>query len=170
MGWPYHFLDLTPDEKSHRRELLSQYAFLSQVSMLIPILGYGIYRLCAWLFVRKGEFDVAYSALRELPGSTESTRESKGVSLKVITRRWRALQWWLNGEVAPNWGLRGRWIAAIVWILWLLVLSFVQTGHGKQCPSNGVEMEILKRGTSKFCHVGPHLDYENVLRSRGSKR
>jgi hypothetical protein len=135
MGWPYHFLDLTPDEKSHRQELLSQYAFFSQVSVLIPTLGYGIYRVCTWLFVRKGAFNVAYSALRELPGSTESTRESKGVSFKAIARRWRALQWWLNGEIAPNWGLRERWTAAIVWIVWLLVLCFVQTGHGKQFPS-----------------------------------
>lgn len=134
MGWPYHFLDLTPDEKSHRQELLSQYAFISQLSVLIPIFGYGIYRLCAWLFVRKGAFDVAYSALRELPGSTESTRKSKGVSFKAIARRWRALQWWLNGEIAPNWGLRGRWIAAIVCTIWLLVLCFVQTGHGKLSP------------------------------------
>lgn len=131
MGWPYHFLDLTPDEKNHRRELLGQYAFYSQLSVLIPILGYGIYRLCMWLFARKGAFDVAYSALRQVPGSTESTRQSKDVSFKVIARRWRSVQWWLNDEVAPNWGMRGRWIAAIVWTLWLLVLCVLQTGHGK---------------------------------------
>ncbi|CEO59178.1 hypothetical protein PMG11_03862 [Penicillium brasilianum] len=125
MGWPYRFLDLNPDEKSHRRELLAQYAFLSQTSVLIPITGYGIYRLCTWLFAGKG----AYSALRPSPGSTESTRELKGVSFQVLARRWRSLQWWLNGEVAPNWGLRGRWIAAIVWTSWLLVLCFLQTGH-----------------------------------------
>ncbi|KAF3397985.1 Ferric/cupric reductase transmembrane component 2 [Penicillium rolfsii] len=129
MGWPYHFVDLTPDEKSHRRDLLSQYAFISQVSVLFPILGYGIYRFCAWIFIRKRAFDVAYSALRQLPGGTESTLEPKGVSSNVIAQRWRTLRWWLNGEIAPNWGLRGRWIAAIVWISWLLVLCFVQTGH-----------------------------------------
>jgi hypothetical protein len=131
MGWTYHFVDLTPDEKSHRRELLSQYAYISQVSVLIPISGYALYRLCTWLFVRKGAVNVAYSALKE-PGNTESTRESHGASLKAIASRCRVLQWWLNGEVTPNWGLRGRWIAAIIWTLWLLILCFLQTGHGKQ--------------------------------------
>ena len=135
MGWPYHFLDLTPDEKSHRRELLTQYAFYSQLSALIPILGYGVFRLYAALFARKGAFGVAYSALRQSPGSTQSSRESKDVSLKVISKRWRSVQWWLHGEVTPNWGLRGRWIAAILWTLWLLLLCLLQTGHGKQTPT-----------------------------------
>lgn len=135
MGWPYHFLDLTPDEKSHRRELLTQYAFYSQLSALIPILGYGVYRLCAALFARKGAFGVAYSALRQSPGSTESSRESKDVSLKAISKQWRSVQWWLHDEVAPDWGLRGRWIAAILWTFWLLLLCVLQTGHGKQTPT-----------------------------------
>ncbi|KAJ5167279.1 uncharacterized protein N7482_006060 [Penicillium canariense] len=129
MSWPYHFLDLTPDEKAHRRELLSQYAFFSQLSVLIPILGYGVYRLGAWLLARKGAFDVAYAALWQSPGSTESAGDSSAVSRKAIARRWRSVQWWWNGEVAPNWGLRGQWIAASVWTVWLLGLCLLQTGH-----------------------------------------
>ncbi len=147
MGWPYLFLDLTPDEKSHRRELLTQYALYSQLSALIPILGYGVYRLCAALFARKGAFGVAYSALRQSPGTTESTQGSKDVSFNAISKRWRSVQWWLHDEVAPDWGLRGRWIAAFLWTFWLLLLCVLRTGHGKQisnmlasrcegCPSN----------------------------------
>lgn len=131
MGWPYHFLDLTPDEKSHRRELLTQYAFYSQLSALIPILGYGAYRLSVALFARKGAFGVAYSALRQSPGITESTHESKDVSFNAISKWWRPIQWWLRDEVAPDWGLRGRWIAASLWAFWLLLLCFLRTGHGK---------------------------------------
>lgn len=147
MGWPYHFLDLTPDEKSHRRELLAQYAFYSQLSALIPILGYGVYRLCVEMFARKGAFSVVYSALRQSPGTAESARESEDVSFNAICKRWRSVQWWLHDEVAPDWGLRGRWIAAFFWTFWLLLLCVLRTGHGKQistilasrcqgCPSN----------------------------------
>ena len=144
MGWPYLFLDLTPDEKSHRRELLTQYALYSQLSALIPILGYGVYRLCAALFAWKGAFGIAYSALRQSPGTTQSTRESKDVSFNAISKRWRSVRWWLHDEVAPGWGLRGRWIAAFLWTFWLLLLCVLRTGHGKQIFNHvGVKMRRM---------------------------
>ncbi|KAJ5491291.1 hypothetical protein N7539_002858 [Penicillium diatomitis] len=128
MGWPYQFLELTSDEKNRRRELLDRYALYAQVSILIPFVLYAVARFCVWLAHGKGWFRLGYSPLGQLPGVAASTR-AKYVQSRTALQRRRKVQWWLEDEFAPGWGLRGRWIAAIVWALWLLVLCLLHTGN-----------------------------------------
>lgn len=134
MGWPYQFLDLTSDEKAQRRELLDQYAFFAQVSVLVPLLACATARLCVWLVARTGFLDVEYSALSQLPESGGASGQPKlgRNRRRTISQRWRQAQWWLDEELASGWGLRGRWIVAIVWTLWLLGLCALETENGKQ--------------------------------------
>lgn len=128
MPWPWHFVHLSSDEKDHRRRLLDQYAVYSQVSILVPILSYQVYRLIAWVLSKKGRAHVAYTALGQSPVRLESAR---GWS-RTAARRWRSTVWWLNGEISPDLGVGGRWTAAVAWTCWLLFLSVNQTGDGKQ--------------------------------------
>ncbi|CAG7979045.1 unnamed protein product [Penicillium nalgiovense] len=124
MPWPWHFVHLSSDEKDHRRRLLDQYAVYSQVSILVPILSYQVYRLIAWVLSKKGRAHVAYTALGQSPVRLESAR---GWS-RTAARRWRSTVWWLNGEISPDLGVGGRWTAAVAWTCWLLFLSVNQTG------------------------------------------
>ncbi|KAJ5770664.1 uncharacterized protein N7511_002715 [Penicillium nucicola] len=124
MPWPWHFVDLSSDEKDHRRRLLDQYALYSQLSILVLALGYRVYRLSTWLLGEKQRLHVAYTALGQSPVGIEPAR---GWS-RAAARRWWSAIWWLNSEISPNVGLIGRWIAAVAWTLWLLFLSVNQTG------------------------------------------
>ncbi|KAJ5270009.1 hypothetical protein N7497_009238 [Penicillium chrysogenum] len=124
MFWPWHFVRLGSDEKDHRRRLLDQYAVYSQLSILVPILSYQVYRLVIWLLSKKGRAHVAYTALGQSPVGLESAR---GWS-RTAARRWTSTIWWLNGEISPNLGLRGRWIPAVAWACWLLFLCVNRTG------------------------------------------
>ena len=131
MPWPWRFVHLSSDEKDHRRRVLDQYAVYSQLSVLVLVVGYQVYRLIAWLLSEKGKTHAVYTALGQSPVGIEPAR---GWS-RTAARRWRSTIWWLNGEISPNLGLRGRWIAAVAWACWLLVLAVNQTGAGKQlCP------------------------------------
>ncbi|KAJ5716452.1 hypothetical protein N7493_008363 [Penicillium malachiteum] len=123
MTWPWLFVSLDSSQKQHRREVLAQFAFISQVSISIPIGIYQLYRIAAWILSKRKNRDVAYTAL-EGSLDTKVVVRSSG-----ITRRWRSVQWWLNGEIASGWGLRKRWIAAILWFSWLLFLSTFKTGN-----------------------------------------
>lgn len=127
MGWWYHIVTLEPDAKAERRRVIGQYGLYSQLSVLIPILAYQIYRLVLWLCARQRKPSVAYSAI----GEPTAGLGSSGGSLGTAEARWRYAQWWLDGEIAPNWGLRKRWIAGGAWTLWMLILCFSQTGHGE---------------------------------------
>lgn len=126
MGWPYHLLDLTNDEKHQRRLALDRYAAYSQLSALVPILAYQLYRLVAWVYSGRQRAKVRYSAIPSSPGLKQSRTSTAG----AVVRRWRAFVWWLEGEVAPTWGLRIHWIAGTSWMAWLLFLCIHQTGEG----------------------------------------
>ncbi|KAJ5249111.1 hypothetical protein N7468_000562 [Penicillium chermesinum] len=125
MGWWYHIVTLEPEAEVDRRNLINRYGLYSQLSVLIPIAAYQIYRLALWLRARKQRADVAYSVVGEPP----ATPQSSHASLTALQARWRAAQWWLDGELAPDWGLRKRWIVGGVWTLWMTILCFSQTGH-----------------------------------------
>lgn len=123
MGWPYHIVKLSPEEKSQRRELLDQYGLYSQLSVLIPISFFWLYRLGQWIYHRTTQRD-GYSAVTR---AAESRTSSSG----NFVRRWRSILWWLGDEVAPGWGAREHWIFGAAWALWLLALCIHQTGTGK---------------------------------------
>ncbi|RHZ48256.1 hypothetical protein CDV55_101292 [Aspergillus turcosus] len=120
MGWPYHIVKLSPEEKSQRRELLDRYGLYSQLSVLIPISFFWLYRLGEWIYHRSTRRD-GYSAVTR---AAESRTSSSG----NFVRRWRSILWWLEDEVAPGWGAREHWIFGAAWALWLLTLCIHQTG------------------------------------------
>ena len=128
MSWPYHFIDLTEQQKHDRRALLDRYGIYSQLSALIPIIGYRLYRLSLWVYSERLRSKAAYTAV---PTSPDRKRKRTS-SLGVARAKWRNVLWWLGGEVAPSWGLglRGQWIATLCWTMWLTFLSVHRTGDG----------------------------------------
>jgi hypothetical protein len=126
MAWPYHFLDLSEEEKQLRRELLDRYGVYAQLSALVPILAFQLYRLWIWVYSERQRSKVAYSKVPSSPIAKHAKRSSSG----VVMKKWRGLVWWLEGEVGKRWGLRGHWIAAGAWTTWLLFLCVHRTGHG----------------------------------------
>jgi hypothetical protein len=137
MAWPYHILDLSTEQKHLRRELLDRYGVYSQLSALIPILAFQLYRLWVWVYSERQRSRVAYSEIPSSPASKHARRKSSG----AVILRWRSMLWWLESEVASGWGLRGHWIAAGAWTSWLLFLCIHRTGDGMyffHLPSLGV--------------------------------
>jgi hypothetical protein len=127
MAWPYHPIDIGDEQKLQRRELLDRYGLYAQLSALIPILGYQLYRLGAWVYTERLKSTISYS---EVPSSVSLRRQTHKTS-GVIVQTWRLVIWWLEDEVAPGWGLIGHWIAAGCWTSWLLFFCIHQTGDGK---------------------------------------
>ncbi|KAH3499793.1 hypothetical protein KXW24_001031 [Aspergillus fumigatus] len=120
MGWPYHIVKLSPEEKSQRRESLDRYGLYSQLSVFIPILSFWLYRLGHWVYLRSARRH-GYSAVTR-PG------ESRASSPGNLVKRCRSILWWLEDEVAPGWGARQHWIFGTAWALWLLTLCIHRTG------------------------------------------
>ncbi|KAH7369795.1 hypothetical protein BKA65DRAFT_416902 [Rhexocercosporidium sp. MPI-PUGE-AT-0058] len=126
MAWPYKIiLELTEEEKHSRRVLLDRYGVYAQLSALIPILCYQLYRLAIWVSFARRRSKVSYSEVPSSPISKHG-RDSKTGG---VVMRWRVFRWWLGGEVAEGWGIRGQWIAGVVWGGWLLFLCGKETGE-----------------------------------------
>jgi hypothetical protein len=126
MGWPYHFLDLSHEEKLERRVLLDRYGVYAQLSALVPILAYQLYRLGIWVYSERQRSKAKYSAVLGSPAQKRYNNTTSG----TIARKWRIVKWWLGDELASGWGLRGHWIAGGCWTAWLLFLCFHGTGEG----------------------------------------
>lgn len=127
MAWPYKIiLELTEEQKHSRRVLLDRYGIYAQLSALIPILCYQLYRLAIWVAFARQRSKVRYS---EVPSSPISKHGRDSKTGELVTR-WRAVKWWLGGELAEGWGIRGQWIAGVVWAGWLLFLCGKETGDG----------------------------------------
>ena len=126
----WHFLDLTPEQKAHRRELLDRYATIAQLSALIPLKATALYLLTQWIHDRwmdRGD--------RDIPSSPylKEAKTRRGVLWRV--RCWsRRVTWWA-GEPVEVWGYgfakRGEVLGAAVWTAWLLLLCVLQTGDGE---------------------------------------
>lgn len=127
MSWPYKIiLEFTEEEKHSRRVLLDRYGVYAQLSTLIPILCFQLYRLVLWVLGARRRSKIRYS---ELPSSPVSKRGRNSKTGSVV-KWWRVFKWWLGGEVAEGWGIRGHWIAGVAWVSWLLVLCVRETGDG----------------------------------------
>jgi hypothetical protein len=126
MDWPYHLLDLSDEQKHERRILLDRYGVYAQLSALVPILVYQLYRLGVWVCSERQRSKVAYSAVPSSP----TLKQSRHSTSSAIVRKWRSTVWWLESEIAPGWGLREHWIAAGCWTSWLLFLCTHKTGDG----------------------------------------
>lgn len=128
MNWPYHFVDLSKEEIHERRLLLDRYGIYSQLSALVPIIGYQLYRLSLWVYSERISSKVAYAAVPSSPDRKKKNTSSVG----AVKAKWRSVVWWLGGEVAPKLGLglRGQWVATSIWVVWLGFLGVHRTGDG----------------------------------------
>ncbi|KAH8819659.1 ferric reductase-like protein like transmembrane component [Xylogone sp. PMI_703] len=124
MGWPYRFPELSKAEVHARRLTLDRYGQYAQLSCLIPVVVYQLYRLAEWVYAARQKAALGYAAV---PGSPVA-KKFNGSALGSLARKWRKWKWWLEGEVAPGWGLREQWMGGIAWAAWLLFLCINQTG------------------------------------------
>lgn len=158
MGWPYHLVDLTHDEKHQRRLTLDRYGVYSQLSALIPVIAYQLYRICVWVYSERQRARVRYSAVPGSPG----VKHDRASTASSLVRKWRSTVWWLEGEIAPNWGLRIHWVAGGSWMVWLLFLCVNETGEGKlvsrdifQFRSNSIQSHVPDPILGLFSYFKP---------------
>ena len=129
MAWLWHFVTPNQEELAVRRQLLDRHGLYAQLSAIVPVLAYLLYRLSVWVFSEKQRVGQGYEALPSRTGSP-SRKGNKLSSIGVLKSQWRLFSWWMEGEIYPKWGLRVHWIAGISWASWLLLLSIRQTGDG----------------------------------------
>lgn len=140
MSWPYRLDGGSDAQKHERRLLIDRYGIYSQLSALIPILGYQLYRLALWVNSERQRTKVTYSAV---PSSPDRKRAKTSIVGK-LRAQWRSFVWWLGGEVFTGWGLRGHWIASGLWTAWLLFLSVHRTGDGKSKKSHFHNLTVFR--------------------------
>lgn len=131
MGYPYHFISLSPSQETRRRELLNSYGQFAQLSiLLLPLLyqlSLGFRLLLSRLWRGKGYGVVKGHQSPVVPGSKGGNGERAGVGL------WARLRWVMDEEIGEGWGTRGLWLAAGVWGSWLVLLAVKDTGDGESC-------------------------------------
>lgn len=130
MSWPYHFVDLTQEDIIKRRTLLDRYGVYAQLSALVPVFTYQLYRLAVWVSYQRRRPQVGYAQVPSTPGSPVQKQIRLSTSGE-LAKQWRSTLWWLEGELYPGWGLRGHWIAGLTWASWLLFLTGHRTGDGE---------------------------------------
>lgn len=132
MPWPYHLIDLTDPQKTLRRQTLDRYGVYAQLSPLILVLPFLLYRFTRWSIKRfsgeaRGKYDV-------LPGSPQRKAGRGGVG--KVGGVGRRVSWWLDGkfggDVGGKWGLGERkfWLLGGLWGVWLGGLCVRDTGDG----------------------------------------
>lgn len=126
MGWPYHSLDLTHEEILIRRHLLDQYGSYAQLSALVPVLAYQLYRLAIWASSGRQRLEPEYSAVPSSPSLKNDRLRASGTFSAIL----RQTKWWLESEVVKGWGTRGYWLSGLCWMAWLMFLSVHRTGEG----------------------------------------
>ncbi|TLS24427.1 hypothetical protein PpBr36_08216 [Pyricularia pennisetigena] len=133
MGWPWRFVDLDEEARALRRETLDRYAAYSQLSVLIPVLGFVGFQLArrAYRYVSASTFgrSAAYSSLPAAPNSPsiKSRRLTPSGALEI---RLGAVKWWLGDEVfflGKYRGERDVWVFGGLWTAWLLLLCMLGT-------------------------------------------
>ncbi|KAL7619799.1 hypothetical protein AAE478_010344 [Parahypoxylon ruwenzoriense] len=128
MGWPYHFLDLDKAQKQARRQALDRYAAYAQLSALLPIAVFLLYRLGSWLIGRVlSQRGGEYSVVPDSP----ALKQKRQTSLGSLASALRRIAWWLGDDVVflgVAWGQRDQIIVGVCWTLWLLFLCVMGTG------------------------------------------
>lgn len=125
MGWPWHIIDLTKPETDARRVLLDRYGLYAQLSPIIPIALYNIYRLAKWVDSERRNAKGQYSQVPTSPSLKKHRQSQSG----IFASWWRRAAWWLEGESSLG-GERKFWVISVVWTVWLLFLSVYKTGDG----------------------------------------
>ncbi|KIW01090.1 uncharacterized protein PV09_07377 [Verruconis gallopava] len=123
----YSFIDLTKEQAHARRLLLDRYGLIAQLSLFFVLVTIQIYHFLAWLTRRCGEVDI-----ERTPSSPylKAGIENDKLSWKTKAKRCSAkIRWWMDDEVASEWGKKGEWIGGALWMSWLLTLCFRETGE-----------------------------------------
>ena len=127
MGYPYHFVSLSPEQDARRRQLLNSYGQFAQLSILLVPLIYQLtlgFRLLISRLWRGSKLGLVKG--RQSPVLARSERRNGGVF-----GRWTRLRWALDEELVEGCGTSGQWLAALVWASWLVVLAVKDTGDGE---------------------------------------
>ena len=129
MAFGYSFL-LTLDEsqRQQRRQLLTYYATVAQISFLAVLVTIRIYFALSWL-----EHKWLSGGQDARPGSpyVKHMRLASSTSWSARTRRyWQRWRWWFGEPISMGWGTTGEWLTGGVWMAWLLLLSCVHTAPG----------------------------------------
>ncbi|KAL1875948.1 hypothetical protein VTK73DRAFT_9659 [Phialemonium thermophilum] len=129
MGWPYHFLDLDRAEKHARRLLIDRYARYAQLSALLPVAVFLLYRVIVWAVSSvRSHRGPSYDAIPNSP----SLKVQRRSSWTVWAVRLRQLRWRLGDDVyilGYPFGQLDQWLIGGLWTLWLLVLCVLETGQ-----------------------------------------
>lgn len=125
MGFPYHFVSLTDEQTSRRRQLLDGYGQFAQLSvLLVPLL----YQLCLGmrlLISRVWPFKPSQAVKEhQSPVISRFKQPAAGYSTNVLAR----VRWFLDEEALEGWETRQEWLITGLWAVWLLVLVFRDTG------------------------------------------
>ncbi|KAI0814235.1 ferric reductase like transmembrane component [Xylaria sp. FL0064] len=129
MAWPYQFVDLDKAQLQARRHTLDRYGLIAQLSTLVPIVVFLLYRVVAWGVAKAtGSGRGTYAAVPDSPTLKRQRLTAVG-SWRTAARK---VAWWFGDDVVFlgwNWGPRDQIIAGAVWTMWLLVLCVVNTGN-----------------------------------------
>lgn len=129
MAFGYAFVDLNEAQKIRRRELLSLYPLIAQLSVLVVLAGVQLYFFASWA-TRK-----FYTGDEESRPSSPYVKHSRNEGRSRVIGRarkgWTLWTWWL-GERAEifsvDFGSNGEWVCGGIWMAWMLLLSFKDTG------------------------------------------
>lgn len=172
---PWRFVDLDAAQKHARRETIDHYGRIAHLSTVIPVLAGAAYQLGRWALVtyrhRHGHGGTRAPDLGGLsrrryeavPGSPALKHQHQhqhqtGNVLGGLRRAWRRWAWWLGGDVvllggdSNTWGQRDQWVFGMAWMVWLLVLSTLDTGDG---------MSVL---LLCFCSFLPRVEARYILK------
>jgi hypothetical protein len=123
----YYFETLNDAQKHQRREYLDWYGFVAQWSVLVIFVLFQVAFAVEWM--------VGSGLKYEQPKSPSFTKSPSGKLgwLRKLRSTFTNMKWWLGQDVLRgwNWGMRGEWIGASVWTVWLLYLCVANTGKGK---------------------------------------
>lgn len=126
----YDFVTLDDEGKHARRILLDWYPLVAQWSVLVVFAGFQFAFLLSWLANKGLEYE------RPRSPSLNKRLEGQWTWLRKSRRGWDRLVWWAKKDVTGGWGTRAEWIGGGLWTAWLLYLSIVQTGNGKELPDS----------------------------------
>ncbi len=129
MGWPYDFTVLPEADRHLRRQTLDRYAGYAQLSALLPVVLFLLFRTTTWAIRAAKAQRGSYDAIPNSPSLKFRRLSSAGT---WVTHA-RQLQWWLGDDIVlfgQTWGQRDQWIGGALWGIWLALLCVLGTGSG----------------------------------------
>lgn len=147
MDWPWHInTSISLDQKMERRVLLDRYGTYAQLSALIPIAVYWLYRLGVWVFHARQRVKPWHAAI---PGSPQR-KEFRATKTGRVATKLRAFRFWLDGN-RPGKEKRVHQLAGLAWLAWLLFLSVHRTGDGMCTHSHIPLLLVVERVLRTTC-------------------